>query len=66
MFLFVLGKLLIGDTPRLIDEWQIAPKLWDAVRYEVDSRGDVGQFMLTGSAVPPNMEEKFFLIMTFS
>ena len=51
------SKLLIGDTPRLIDEWQIAPKLWDAVRYEVDSRGDVGQFMLTGSAVPPNMEE---------
>ena len=45
-------KLLQGDTPRLIDEWQLAPKLWDAVRYEVDKRDDFGQFILTGSAVP--------------
>ena len=44
--------ILRGDTPRLIDEWQIAPKIWDAVRYEVDSRGEEGQFILTGSAVP--------------
>lgn len=44
--------LLQGETPRLIDEWQLAPKLWDSVRFEVDSRGDVGQFILTGSAVP--------------
>ncbi len=44
--------LLEGDNPRLIDEWQIAPKLWDAIRYEVDMRGKMGQFILTGSAVP--------------
>lgn len=43
--------LLDGDTPRLIDEWQLAPKLWDAIRFEVDHRHDVGQFVLTGSAV---------------
>lgn len=45
-------KLLHGKTPRLIDEWQVIPKLWDAVRFEVDHRDDLGQFILTGSAVP--------------
>lgn len=45
-------KLLEGQTPRLIDEWQIAPRLWDAIRFEVDHRGEMGQFILTGSAVP--------------
>lgn len=49
--------LLTGATPRLIDEWQIAPKLWDAVRFEVDHRGEEGQFILTGSAVPANMDD---------
>lgn len=44
--------LLKGETPRLIDEWQVAPVLWDAVRFEVDKRQDSGQFILTGSAVP--------------
>ncbi|GAB1477312.1 DUF4143 domain-containing protein [Bacillota bacterium] len=44
--------LLEGKTPRLLDEWQIAPVLWDAVRYAVDQRGETGQFILTGSAVP--------------
>ena len=44
--------LLKGDTPRLLDEWQMAPVLWDAVRYEVDRRGETGQFVLTGSSVP--------------
>ena len=44
--------LLKGDTPRLIDEWQMAPVLWDAVRFEVDQRQAVGQFILTGSSVP--------------
>jgi predicted AAA+ superfamily ATPase len=44
--------LLKGDTPRLIDEWQVAPVLWDAVRFEVDRRQEIGQFILTGSAVP--------------
>lgn len=49
--------LLQGEAPRLIDEWQLAPKLWDAVRFEADHRDDLGQFMLTGSAVPPNTAE---------
>lgn len=49
--------LLTGDTPRLIDEWQIAPKLWDAIRFEVDHRGEEGQFILTGSSVPADMSE---------
>lgn len=48
--------LLTGDVPRLIDEWQIAPKLWDAVRYEVDHRNEEGQFILTRSAVPANSD----------
>ncbi|MBQ9641619.1 MAG: ATP-binding protein [Bacteroidaceae bacterium] len=49
--------VLAGDTPRLIDEWQMAPKLWDAVRYQVDHRGEEGQFILTGSAVPVDDEK---------
>lgn len=49
--------LLEGEVPRLIDEWQIAPKLWDAVRFEVDERSAEGQFILTGSAVPANNDE---------
>jgi uncharacterized protein len=44
--------LLKGETPRLIDEWQVAPVLWDAIRFEVDRRQAPGQFILTGSAVP--------------
>lgn len=44
--------LLNGETPKLIDEWQMAPVLWDAVRFEVDKRNKPGQFILTGSAVP--------------
>lgn len=44
--------LLSGETPVLIDEWQVAPNLWDAVRFEVDQRNQSGQFILTGSAVP--------------
>ena len=50
-------RLLKGDTPRLIDEWQIAPKLWDAIRFEVDHRRELGQFILTGSAVPVDTKE---------
>ena len=49
--------LLNGSTPRLIDEWQIAPKLWDAIRFEVDHRATMGQFILTGSAVPARHDE---------
>ena len=48
-----ISRLLAGKTPRLIDEWQVAPQFWDAVRNEVDKRDEDGQFMLTGSAVPP-------------
>ena len=48
-----ISRLLAGETTRLIDEWQIAPQFWDAVRNEVDRRTEDGQFMLTGSAVPP-------------
>lgn len=51
------STLLEGDTPRLIDEWQIAPKLWDAVRFAVDHRKGKGHFILTGSSVPPEMSE---------
>lgn len=50
-------RLLKGDTPRLIDEWQLAPSLWDTIRYEVDQRAKMGQFILTGSAVPPDTKE---------
>ena len=49
--------LLNGDIPRLIAEWQLAPKLWDAIRFEVDHRGEEGQFILTGSATPAKMDE---------
>lgn len=48
--------LLKGETPRLIDEWQVAPMLWDAVRNEVDERRLKGQFILTGSTVVDNDE----------
>ena len=44
--------VLEGETPRLIDEWQEVPPLWDAVRYTVDQRSKKGQFILTGSATP--------------
>lgn len=44
--------ILKGDTPRLIDEWQLAPVLWDAVRFEIDQRDAWGQFILTGSTTP--------------
>lgn len=48
--------LLEGDTPRLIDEWQTIPPLWDTIRSEVDRRGDFSQFILTGSSVLPDAE----------
>lgn len=47
-------SLLDGATPRLIDEWQLAPGLWDTVRFVVDHREGMGQFILTGSSVPPD------------
>ncbi len=51
--------LLAGAIPRLIDEWQVAPKLWDAVRHTVDERDEFGQFILTGSAVPADSSQIF-------
>lgn len=54
-----IKRLLVGETPRLIDEWQIVPQFWDAVRNEVDKRRKDGQFILTGSAVPPNTGDIF-------
>ncbi len=49
---------LTGAPPMLIDEWQTVPKLWDAVRYTVDHRRKMGQFILTGSVVPDKEAEK--------
>jgi len=49
--------LLKGDRPRLIDEWQIAPTLWDAVRFEADHANELGLYILTGSSVPADMGE---------
>ena len=46
------GLILEGETPRLIDEWQEVPAIWDAVRYAVDQRGMKSQFILTGSSTP--------------
>lgn len=46
------SRLLLGDNPRLLDEWQMAPVLWDTVRFEVDKRSERGLFILTGSSVP--------------
>ncbi len=51
------GRLLEGKNPRLIDEWQVAPSLWDAVRFSVDHHQGKGLFILTGSAVPPYTDE---------
>jgi len=53
------SKLLEGSTPRLIDEWQMAPQLWDAIRFSVDQRDAFGQFILTGSSVPADMSKVY-------
>ena len=49
--------LLKGETPRLIDEWQLAPQLWDAARFEVDHRTGFGHFIFTGSSVPADFSK---------
>lgn len=51
--------ILDGEKPRLIDEWQQTPKLWDQIRFEVDHRKGMGHFILTGSAVPATRDEIF-------
>lgn len=50
-------SLLEGATPRLIDEWQALPPIWDSIRSEVDKRGEPSQFILTGSSVLPDADE---------
>ena len=52
-----INALLDGEKPRLLDEWQVIPRLWDAVRYSIDRSKNVCQFILTGSAVPLKKEE---------
>lgn len=52
-----IKKLLQGENPRLIDEWQVAPQFWDAIRYDVDHREGDGFYMLTGSSVPPEVDK---------
>lgn len=52
-----IKSLLQGDKPRLIDEWQLAPKFWDAIRFDVDHAEGFGHYILTGSAVPPDTSE---------
>ncbi len=49
--------LLRGEKPKLIDEWQIAPTLWDAIRFDSDHSEDLGRYILTGSSVPAKMDE---------
>lgn len=51
------STLLEGPAPRVIDEWQLAPLLWDAARFEVSRRGALGMLIFTGSAVPPDMSK---------
>jgi predicted AAA+ superfamily ATPase len=46
------GRLLLGETPRLVDEWQVQPEIWNYIRHEVDDRKQTAQFILTGSATP--------------
>lgn len=49
--------LLMGEKPRLLDEWQVAPLLWDAIRFDADHSRALGQYILTGSCVPADMSE---------
>ncbi|MCF0204688.1 MAG: ATP-binding protein [Muribaculaceae bacterium] len=53
-----INALLDGDKPKLLDEWQVIPQLWDAVRFAVDHSKGIGQFIMTGSAVPPDDKEQ--------
>lgn len=51
------AHVLKGDVPRLVDEWQVVPQLWDAARFEIYHRHQPGQFIFTGSAVPADMSQ---------
>lgn len=48
---------LSGETPRLIDEWQLIPFIWDSIRYEIDKRNEFGQFIITGFATPTKLNQ---------
>ena len=50
-------RILSGPAPRLVDEWQLAPALWDSIRYNVDHSDEPGRYILTGSAVPPDTSD---------
>ena len=52
-----ITELMKGAKPRLIDEWQDAPQFWDAIRFYVDHEDECGQYILTGSATPPDSEK---------
>ena len=54
-----ISLLLEGEKPRLIDEWQVIPNIWNAVRTEIDETNEAGLFILTGSTTPPKKTEKF-------
>lgn len=51
-------QILVGDVPRLIDEWQSIPEVWNLVRHEIDDRGEKGQFILTGSSTPEEESQR--------
>ena len=53
-----INALLEGEKPKLLDEWQVIPQLWDAVRFAVDHSKGIGQFIMTGSAVPPDEDQQ--------
>ena len=59
-------QLLQGESPCLLDEWQIAPQLWDAIRFEADHREGNGHFILTGSSVPVDEEQEEGKVMRHS
>ena len=53
-----INALIEGEKPQLLDEWQVIPQLWDAVRFAVDHSKGIGQYIMTGSAVPPDEEQQ--------
>lgn len=53
-----INSLLDGEKPKLLDEWQVIPQLWDAVRFAIDHSKGIGQFILTGSTIPPTKDQQ--------
>jgi predicted AAA+ superfamily ATPase len=54
------ASVLLGDRPRLVDEWQLVPRIWDAARVEIDKDNKKGKYILTGSAIPENAGAQIF------